>query len=97
MVVNNFDLVRIGIRPDEADAPLIVYANAVPTGSTALEGFQTIGGWHPQIIQAFRLIQSDQFSQGCSLNIRRQFLGRNSLPNLFSLLRAERLNHCHML
>jgi len=71
VVINNLDLVSIAILPDEADAPLVVYANAVPPASTAPQGFQTIGGWRPQVTQPFRLIQSDQFSQGRSLNIRR--------------------------
>jgi hypothetical protein len=30
MVINNFDLMRVAILPDEADSPLVVDANAVP-------------------------------------------------------------------
>jgi hypothetical protein len=93
MVIDDFYFMGISIFPDETNAPLVVYADTVPPGSIPLEGFQSVGGWDPQVIQAFRLIESDQFSQGRALKIRRHFSGRVALPNLFGLLRAERLYH----
>jgi len=71
MIINNFYLVRIPILPDEANAPLVVYANAVPAASVALEGFQPIGGRRSQVTQLFRLVQSDQLPQCGSLYIGR--------------------------
>ena len=59
MVINYFDIVGIAILPDETDAPLVVYADAVPAGAISLQGFQPVGGRHPQVAQIFRLVEND--------------------------------------
>src|ERR1700677_2798151 len=84
---------RIAILPDETDAPLVIDANAVPPGPLALVGLQMVRGRRPHVIQSFRLVKSDQFSQGRSLDIRRQFPGRTALPDPLGFFAAERLNH----
>lgn len=97
MVIDNFYIMHIAFLPEEANAPLVVYPNAVPAPSIPLQGFQAICRRHPQVIQAFRLIKGDELSQGRALYIRGQSLGRNALPNLLGRFRAERMNHPHTL
>ena len=51
MVVNDFEFVRVAVLPDEADAPLVVDADAVPARQAALQGFEAVARRHPQVIQ----------------------------------------------
>ena len=51
MIVDNGDFVRMAIAPDEADSVWVVYANAELTCSVALQRFEPIGGWLPQVVQ----------------------------------------------
>ena len=47
VVINDFDCVRVPVFPDEADAPLVIDADAVSARQVALEGFETVAGRHP--------------------------------------------------
>jgi hypothetical protein len=42
MVVHNLDVVRVPVHPQEADAPLIVDANAKLTGSITREPLKSV-------------------------------------------------------
>ena len=90
MIINNFDFFRIAVPPEEAE-----FAIGRLRGCCAnrldcpLRASRRLAA-DPQVTQLLRLIQSDQFSQGRALNIRRQLLRRSALPNLFSLFSAER-------
>jgi len=59
MVIDDFNIAGVSVLPDEANTPLVVYADTVPSGSISPKRFQSVGGWHPQVIQAFCLIESD--------------------------------------
>jgi len=50
MVVNNLDVVGFSLDPGEADAPLIVYANAILSLSAAAQFFQMISRRNPEIV-----------------------------------------------
>jgi len=52
--------VRLAISPDEADSPLIVYANAVLSGSIAFERFQTVARRNAKLLQCFGGVQVEQ-------------------------------------
>lgn len=52
MVVNNFNLARVSIRPFKNDPPLIVDPNAVSIGKISLKLLQPIARRNPQIINA---------------------------------------------
>ena len=45
MIVGDFDLIHPMLRPAEAEAVLLVDADAVLPSATAGKGFQTIAGW----------------------------------------------------
>jgi hypothetical protein len=70
MVVNDFH--RMGIRslPAEADAPLVIDPNAILACAVTLQGFQSVAGWNPKLIQPAGLVQPQQFAPGHSLNPR---------------------------
>jgi len=44
MIINDFDISCLIVNPLEADAPLVIDANAILTGSFALELLETIAG-----------------------------------------------------
>ena len=52
MVVDNFNLMRIFLNPEEAKAPLVIDTNTVLTGAVALQRFQVIAGRVSQVSQA---------------------------------------------
>jgi hypothetical protein len=69
VTAGDFDLVRVTILPVEADAELVVDANAVLSGAIALEGFQAIAWWRSQIIQHNRRIEIFQLAAGGALDV----------------------------
>jgi hypothetical protein len=52
VIIDDFDVERTGLRPAKADSPLIVDPDAVLTGSSAFQGFESIARWYFQIVQA---------------------------------------------
>ena len=70
MVVRNFNIRRISVAPAEADAPLVIDANAPLSGPIFLQEFQPIAWRNPQTLDAGRDLQG-----------RDELFGRNvSLP-----------------
>ena len=49
MVVHNLDIFSPCVRPTEAEAELIVYANAMLPRTITFQHFQPIPRWYPQI------------------------------------------------
>jgi len=45
MIVNNFNIFRVSILPDEAHPKLIVDADAMLTGAITSEWFKAVTGW----------------------------------------------------
>ena len=43
--------------PTENQSPLIIHADAMPTLQPAPERLQSIGRWHPQIVQSNGVVQ----------------------------------------
>jgi hypothetical protein len=64
MVVHYFHVIGVVIMPDEANPELIVDPDTVLSRPVPLEGFQAITGRALQILQIFRRIQNQEFSQG---------------------------------
>jgi hypothetical protein len=62
VVVNDLDILRTSIHPNEADAPLLVYPDAMLAGSIILEGFKVIVRGHVQVAQHLGVVQHPQFS-----------------------------------
>jgi hypothetical protein len=54
VVVDDFDFVSATVAPTEADAPLVVDANAVLPLAIALQCFEVIARRHTQILKGSR-------------------------------------------
>ena len=72
MKVHNLDLVRIAVRPVEANAPLIVDPNAVLASAIALQPLQPISRWHAEILKPLRRIDDHQLAEHCAEEIGRK-------------------------
>lgn len=64
MIIDNLNLLRSTIAPCEANAPLVVDADAVLPASVALERFKAIPGRDAQVVQADGCVEHIQFAQG---------------------------------
>jgi hypothetical protein len=62
VVIHNLNFIRIAVTPFEADAPLIIDANAVRPGTIALQQFELISRRHAQILQPPRLMKIQKLS-----------------------------------
>jgi hypothetical protein len=51
MVIDNFNVVRIAITPDEAQPPLVIDADAVLSGPVPGQRLQVVGRRLPEILQ----------------------------------------------
>ena len=51
MIINDLHFRWPCFRPDEANAILIVHANAMLSEPIVLQGFQLVPGWHPEIVK----------------------------------------------
>jgi hypothetical protein len=72
MVVRNFNVQRIFALPAEANPPLVIHADAVLAFAVVFQGFQVVAIRHPQVIQAPRLMQQEQFPPRHALDLLRQ-------------------------
>lgn len=92
VVVNNFNFVRVSGIPAEADAPLIVDADAVLPGPVPLKGFKAVAGRNAESLQGGGGIEDVELVNGPLEKIGRK-AGALALPELLRLLVAEVRNH----
>ncbi len=92
MVIFDFNVVRIAIAPHEADAPLIVDANAALSLSVAFERLQLITGGRREVTEFCRDVQLPKFPLCHPLETSESL---DVLPRmeLCCLLRPEGLDH----
>lgn len=93
MVVDDGDLGDIALLPAEADAPLIVDADAVLTTPIAFQRFQPIGRRDTQILETGSGIEHAQLASGDRLDIGRQPARALTTPNLFGFLVDKAPDH----
>ena len=93
MVIDDFNRMRMPLFPDEADAPLVVNADAVLARPSTLEGFEAVAWRHTQVTQGFRRRELRELTEGNTLNIGGEPPGSFALPDLLRLFVAEILNH----
>ena len=70
MIVHNLNILSPCVRPTEAEAELIVYANAMLPHTITFQGFQPIPRGHSQIAQSSRDLQLPQLASCDSRDIR---------------------------
>ena len=79
--------------PAEAEAPLVVDADAVLSRPTAFQGFQAVAGRQGQVTQFARAIELSEPPQGHALNLRRQAVITPPRPQPLRLPASEAGNH----
>ena len=62
MVINNLDILRSALSPDEADSPLIVDSDAVQPLSAAAQSFEPVSRNGRNVCQGFCVVEQTQFS-----------------------------------
>ncbi|GAA1633712.1 hypothetical protein GCM10009700_21120 [Brevibacterium sanguinis] len=93
MVVDEFDIVRSSLSPDEADAPLRVDPDAVLTRTIAGELLQTIPWRDPQILDIVRRVDQFELSKSRSLDHPVYAFDVLLMPDALGVLAAERSDH----
>jgi hypothetical protein len=69
VVIDDFNVPRMAVSPDEAYAPLVVDANAVLPFAVMLQSLKAVSGGHAQKDKISRRRQLLQFFHGCALNV----------------------------
>src|SRR5579859_2348632 len=64
MIIGNFDLVRVALAPNEANAKLVVDADAMLSASVTPQLLQTVAGRAAKIVQRHRRVQQKQLPLG---------------------------------
>jgi hypothetical protein len=95
VVVNEFDVMRPGGAPPEADPVLIVHSNAVTPGSIPLELFEPVAGRDSQVADPLRRIDVGQFAPRHALDVCTDLANRLSLPDSQRIGVPERLVREH--
>lgn len=62
VVVHDLNVVGITVLPDEADAPLVIDANAVLAPAIALEGLKRVAGRGLQVFKGASPVQIEQLA-----------------------------------
>jgi hypothetical protein len=62
VIVHDLDIFSASVCPTEAHAELIVYPDALLPGAITFQGFESIAGRHPQIVQSARDLQLPQLA-----------------------------------
>ncbi len=72
MVVDDFDVVGVLFLPAEADAPLVVDADAVLAATVALQRFKSVPGRQAHDLKPVGGGELEQFPTGRALDFRRE-------------------------
>ena len=93
VVVDDLDVEGIGGAPDEADAPLIVDADAVLASAIALEGLEPVAGRNAQVGEGVGRIEDDEFPKRDALKAGGQTTRAATLKERFRVGVAEGADH----
>ena len=93
MVVDEFDIPRRAVVPDEADAPSVVDANAVPTPAIAPQSLQSVAGRCAQVVEPAGRIKRQKLHPRALLDRSRQAANRMAGEDGGSVLVGEAPDH----
>ena len=93
VVIDDLHIVGVTIYPAEADAPLVIYPDAVLALEVTFERFKPVGWRNPQIVQGDGVVEHTQLATRHGLDIGRQPPGWRSAPDLFGFLVGEVPDH----
>src|ERR1700687_4076985 len=69
VIVDDLDILRAGLRPSEADAPLVIDANTPLSCTIPFQRLETVARRHAQIIQSFCCVQQTQLAKSDCLDV----------------------------
>src|SRR5699024_8152102 len=93
VVVNDLHLLRSGVGPHKADAPLVVDPDAVLSYSIALERLEPIAGWDAEVFERARGPHLTKFASRVPVDPPIYRPHTLTAPQPFGLLVAERSDH----
>lgn len=93
VVVHYLDIEKVAAAFGKADAPLVVYADAVLPLAVSVKRLKVVGGRYAQIFEPFGVVYHYQFSQGDFLNRVRKPSGKLLVVYKFGLGIRKTLYH----
>lgn len=93
MVVDDLDRFSVAARPAEADAPLIVDADAVPPRAPTDERLESIPGRHSEFIEPDGRIHDAELPEHDAAEVGRVAPDRFALPEALGVAVSEAANH----
>ena len=96
MVVNNLNVMCIGLFPHKTDTPLVVDSDAVLSFSFPGECFKAIARRNSKIFNTSASVDHAQFPESDPLNGCGELSGMLAVEDLFGLLARETCYHANM-
>src|SRR5690606_9907621 len=93
VVVDEFDIFRTSIHPNEADSPLRIDPAAVLPSTVADQFLQPVTGRNPQALHILRRVDDLQHSQDRVLSDAVNTLDEFLVPGSLGVLAPERPDH----
>ncbi|GAB3582847.1 hypothetical protein GCM10027579_13270 [Calidifontibacter terrae] len=93
VIVDEFDIVRSSLSPDEAETPLRIHADAVLTTSVTDEPFQAVPWRDPEVLDILRRMDQLELPQRRPLHCSIDALDVLLMSDAFGVLAAERSDH----
>src|SRR5699024_12676267 len=93
LIVDEFDIFRTSISPDEAETPLRVHTNAVLPARAADQALQSVPWRDREVLDILRRMEQFKLPSRCPLLCPVNALDVLLMPNAFSNLAAERSDH----
>jgi hypothetical protein len=92
VIIDDLNIVRIAFSPNETETPLVIDPNAILARSVAMQRFQAISWWRPQISQFSGGVQLPYLPARNSLDCLEASTKLPAIKSL-SFLGAKRLDH----
>ena len=97
MIVDQLDLVRIAAPPFEAQAPLVVDANAPLAGPIAAQLLEAVARWNPEVLGRGGGVQDPQLAEPDALDIGTPLPDRLAVVQSFRVAVAEGADHNYII
>jgi hypothetical protein len=93
MIINDLHRFGVAANPPKANPPLSLDPDTVLTFPVSPQRFQAVRRRDAQVCEILRRVEHDEFSQGRTLNVRREPSGKLPPEDPFGLFRRKRPDH----
>ena len=93
VIVDDLDVVRVAVLPPEADAPLIVDANAVLPGAIPFQLLQAVAGRDAEVLKLLRGVDEAELPEQRPLEVGREAADALALKQALGVPISETLDH----